>query len=334
MRAAVLTILAGLPLAATKAQGATTAPPCDGPTRAAILAPPSPGDESVRLACSLTLSAGEQIEKRLLLEGPSASGVSLDCAGGSIGRASPPPAFGQFAIEIRSAGPRPGREGGPAWERPSDIAIRHCAILGHIRIWGMGLNGQGEAVKASSHSLGHTERTQGAAPTRITIADSTLTALGGIPLYLGPGVTQVSLRNSQVRGKSSSVAVYLDAESARNTIEGTSFDIATEREVIAVDGSAANRITGNRFVLRGERGVDLYRNCGEGGTVRHQTPSDNLIADNRIRYAGFWHPDFVKVGTREGWRFYCGEDAGYPFGSSADDGDHATGNTVRDNRVE
>ncbi|WP_430911307.1 right-handed parallel beta-helix repeat-containing protein [Methylobacterium sp. sgz302541] len=332
MRHATAATLAGCLLTAIPA--AHAAPPCDDAARKKILAPAVPGDESVRLACSLRLSEGEHVTKRILLEGASASGVAIDCNGARIGRSSPPPAFGQFAIEIRSGGPRPGRDGEPVWERPSDIAIRGCAIDGHIRIWGMGLNGQGEAVKASSHRPGHTERAQAAAPTRIAITDSTLTALGGIPLYLGPGVTQVTLQGSRLRGRSSSVAVYLDAESARNVIDGNDIDVETGRETVAVDGSAGNRITGNRFVLHGQRGIDLYRNCGEGGTVRHQTPSDNLIAENRYRHAGFWRPDFVKVGSREGWRLYCGEDAGYPFGSSLDDGDHATGNVLRGNSQE
>ena len=39
----------------------------------------------------------------------------------------------------------------------------------------------------------------------------------------------------------------------------------------------------------------------------------------------------VVVGAREGRRRYCGDDAGWPFGSSADDGDHATGNVVSGN---
>ncbi len=150
----------------------------------------------------------------------------------------------------------------------------------------MGMNGQGPAVRESSHSLGHTERAQAAAPRRISILGSTLTAYGRIPLYLGPGVTHVTLRDSQIRGTSSATGLYLDAESAENVIADNDFDIRTGREIVAVDGSARNRITGNRFALHGEGGVRLYRNCGEGGTVRHQTPSDNVITGNTFRGVG------------------------------------------------
>ncbi len=40
------------------------------------------------------------------------------------------------------------------------------------------------------------------------------------------------------------------------------------------------------------------------------------------------------VNSRNGWRLTCGEDAGYPFGSSSDNADHGTGNVVEPNRVE
>ncbi|GBU18243.1 MULTISPECIES: right-handed parallel beta-helix repeat-containing protein [Methylobacterium] len=331
--AAVAAMLSG-PAAARASESAPRAPACDGATRAAILAPATPGEAPFPLTCSLRLSPEDKVTRRLLIEGNAGSGVEIDCNGATIGRPTMLPAFGEFVVEIRSKRREAGPDAPVRWERPTDVSLKHCTILGHMRVWGMGLNGQGPALRASSRALGHTERAQAAAPTRITILDSTLTGLGGIPLYVAPGVTALSLRHSQITGASRSVAVYLDAESARNTIEDNSFDIDTAREVVAVDGSAGNRIVGNRFALRGERGINLYRNCGEGGTIRHQTPSDNLIADNRFRYTGFWRPDPIKVGSREGWRLYCAEDSGYPFGSSADNGDNATGNVLSGNVTE
>ena len=72
----------------------------------------------------------------------------------------------------------------PRWDRPEAVTIRGCRIEGSVRVWGMGLNGQGEAVKASSHALGHTERAQAAAPARVSLLESTLTGRAGVPLYL------------------------------------------------------------------------------------------------------------------------------------------------------
>ena len=148
------------------------------------------------------------------------------------------------------------------------------------------------------------------------------------------GSARSTCRQSRVIGRSSSVAVYLDAESARNTLAGNTFEIETGREVIAVDGSARNRILDNRFRIGWRGGIYLYRNCGEGGTVRHQTPSFNTVTGNRFSYGLPLHLPAISVGAREGWWLYCGEDDGFPFGSSADNGDNATDNVVENNVVE
>lgn len=306
------------------------APDCDAATRALILSPRKPGDEAASLTCSLRLGPGERVTRRLLFEGSAASGVVVACDGAAIGPGEAGTSLVDFAVEIRSRPPAPGSS---RWDRPTDVTIKGCAILGHVRIWGMGMNGQGAAVRDSSHSLGHTERAQAAAPARIAILDATITAYGRIPIYLGPGVTGFTLRDSRIMGASSATAVYLDAESADNVIAGNSFDIRTGREVVAIDGSARNRITGNSFALHGEGGVRLYRNCGEGGTVRHQTPSDNVVTGNTFRGAGYFTPPIV-VNSRNGWDIHCWEDSGYPFGSSLDNRDNGTGNVVEPNRSE
>ncbi|BCM86963.1 hypothetical protein NS228_00005 [Methylobacterium indicum] len=307
------------------------AAPCSPSLRARLLSPPAPGDDEVSLTCSLQLSPDDRVLKRIVIEGAAASGLTLDCAGASLGRPNEPVYLGSYTIAIRS---RPPARPGEPWDRPSGIRIRDCTIYGHVRIWGMGENGQGPLLRESSHSLGHTERAQAAAPTDVTITGTSITAAGPIPLYLGPGVTRVTLRGSRLAGRSVSTALYLDAESAENRIEDNDIETETGREAIAVDGSARNRITGNRFTLRGEGGVRLYRNCGEGGTVRHQTPSDNVITENLFRTGGWFAATPIVVNSRNGWRLTCGEDAGYPFGSSVDNRDNGTGNVVAPNTVE
>ena len=186
-----------------------------------------------------------------------------------------------------------------------------------------------------SRREGHTERAQAAAPTRITIRNVEIEAAGVIPIYVAPGATEVTIENCTFRGWTTSVALYLDAESARNVIRDNVFDLRVSREVIAVDGSAENRIENNRFQSVALGGIYLYRNCGEGGTVRHQTPHGNFIADNRFnlhplawRAAGIW------LGSRNGSRPYCHADDGFPFGSSIDNRDFAFGNSVTGNRFE
>lgn len=219
------------------------------------------------------------------------------------------------------------------WNRPTDITIRNLRLRGSIRIFGMGRNGEAEDVRASSLRKGHTARAQAAAPTRIVIENVEIYAEQRIPLHLAPGVTEVRVENCKLMGRSSSTGIYLDAESARNVIRGNRFSLRASREMIAVDSSAENIIEGNHFEQPASGGVYLYRNCGEGGTVRHQTPQRNRIIDNMFgpgrtkpRSYGIW------LGSRNGRRAYCHLDAGYNFGSSADDRDFANDNVVQGNR--
>ena len=218
------------------------------------------------------------------------------------------------------------------WDVPERITIRNGSIRGSIRIFGLGVNGEAPKVRESSHREGHTARAQAAAPRVILLEDLQIEADHRIPLYLGPGVTGVTVRNCTFTGWSTSTTVYLDAESGGNRIEGCTFDERSGREVMAVDGSTTNTIVGNRFLQAGYGGIYLYRNCGEGGTVRHQTPHGNVIENNFFNLEDLRSGSYgIWLGSRQGRRSYCEDDAGYPFGSSIDNRDFADHNTVRGN---
>ncbi|WP_296176811.1 right-handed parallel beta-helix repeat-containing protein [uncultured Brevundimonas sp.] len=279
-----------------------------------------------RLICRAVLTSGQSIRRPLLIEGAEASGAGLDCQGGTVGHAGVATTTRQPTIAIWSR-----RITAAHWSRPTDIRIQNCVIHGAVRVWGMGADGGYDDLRASSRTAAHTATTQGAAPSHIALDRVTIVGTGSIPLYVGPGVTRLSLTHSTLAGRSDATALYLDAESADNRIENNTIAVATRREAVAVDGSARNRITGNRFDLGGRGGVFLYRNCGERGVIRHQTPSDNQITDNVFSGAAQLRPQLVVVGSREGRRAYCSADRGYPWGSSADDGDRATGNIVARN---
>ncbi len=258
--------------------------------------------------------------ERIVLSGRAASGTVIDGGGGWYNGGK----FTELVIRSeRTAG---------GWARPENIAIRNLRLRGSIRIMGLGRNGEAGGVRESSVRTGHTERAQAAAPTRIVISNVVFEACRRIPLYLAPGVTEVTVEHCAFNGWSGSVAVYLDAESGRNAIRGNTFVLRTGREVIAVDGSAGNRIESNRFERIALGGVYLYRNCGEGGTVRHQAPQCNTIAGNRFDTASLgWRSCGIWLGSRNGRRSYRNADAGYPFGSSVDNRDFADDNTVTGN---
>lgn len=283
-------------------------------------------DAPYRLTCRAVLTPGQAIRRPVLIEGGEASGAGLDCRGGAVGRAGVATTTQTPTVAVWSR-----RVTAARWSRPTDVRIANCTVHGAVRIWGMGADGSHDDLRASSRTAEHTATVQAAAPSHIELDRVTIVGTGSIPLYVGPGVTRLSLTNSILTGRSVATALYLDAESADNRIENNAFAVATGREAIAVDGSARNRIIGSRFQLGGRPGIFLYRNCGERGVIRHQTPSDNQITDNVFSGASWLRPRLVVVGAREGRRSYCGADRGYPWGSSADDGDHATGNVVARN---
>jgi hypothetical protein len=224
------------------------------------------------------------------------------------------------------------KEAEKGWDVPERITIRNGRIRGSIRICGLGVNGEAPKVRESSHREGHTSRAQAAAPRAILLEDLQIEADHRIPLYLGPGVTGVTVRNCTFTGWSASTTVYLDAESGGNRIEGCTFNVRSGREVMAVDGSATNTIIGNHFLQVSYGGIYLYRNCGEGGTVRHQTPQGNVIEKNFFNMKDLRSGSYgIWLGSRQGRRSYCEDDAGYPFGSSIDNRDFADQNTVRRN---
>ncbi|QBX39033.1 right-handed parallel beta-helix repeat-containing protein [Brevundimonas sp. S30B] len=284
-------------------------------------------DQPFALRCRARLG-GRSVVRPVRIEGAEASGALLDCGGGSIGRPGQAVTTRSPTVAIWSRDLGDGR-----FSRPRGVALTDCTVHGAVRIWGMGAGESMVSLHAASRRPDHTARAQAAAPTDIALSRVTFAGTGSIPLYVGPGVTRVTVSDSRFTGRSVSTAVYLDAESADNTIRDSSFDLRTGREVIAVDGSARNRIMDNRIALNRMGGVFLYRNCGEDGVIRHQTPSDNRITGNTFTRAAWLVPRAVVVGSREGNRRYCGDDAGWPFGSSADDGDNAAGNVVAGNTV-
>ena len=251
------------------------------------------------------------------LAGSAASGTVIDLQGGWFNEGQP------TEIVIRSV------RKGESWDVPERITLRNGRLRGSIRIFGLGRNGEAPRVRESSVSEGHTERAQAAAPREIVLENLQVEADHRIPLYLGPGVTSVTVKDCTFTGWSISAVAYLDAESADNTIANCTFDCRAAREVIAVDGSAGNTLSGNRFSRASFGGIYLYRNCGEGGTVRHQTPRENSIENNTFDLSALRPGSYgIWLGSRQGRRTYCEADAGYPFGSSIDNHDFADDNVL------
>lgn len=302
---------------------------------AEILAPADDSTPSVKINCRAVLPKGTYISKKIIIEGEVASGALLDCQGGKI---IPLTSKGpKYTVSIRSVLNKDG-----SFSRPSDVTVKNCQISGSLRVYGMAAVAS-EELRQSSYSLGHTKRSQDAAPIRTTLFNLTISGTGSTPIYLSPGVTYTTLENSDIKGKASSVAIYLDAESAHNTIKNNKIHVDTlSREQMAIDGSAHNKIINNYFSGLSTGGIFLYRNCGERGVVRHQTPQHNQIINNVFYYDKYNGPlPAIWLGSRNNFWYkvknffgggYCEEDDGYNFGSSKSNNDYAHYNVVAENQ--
>lgn len=272
------------------AEDEIVAPTCSAAVLSDVLAPASTGHTSVQLRCSLTIprnadGTAKTINKRILITGAAASGVRVDCNGARLVRSAVDGNADRLYISS-------SKLSATSWSRPEDVTVQRCVIEGAVRIAGMGPNGQAPDLRDSSHvDANHTARAQAAAPTRITLSRLTIIGVGRIPLYLAPGVTNVRVEASSIGGVSGGTAVYLDAESANNVFKNNTISTDTQsdsivgpRELVAIDGSAGNLFVGNQFSHLEDGGIFLYRNCGEGGTIRVQSPVWNQFINNRFYY--------------------------------------------------
>lgn len=299
---------------------------CSAKKMKEVLQPATTKKKSVKVNCHLSLKKSDVVTKRLLLKGPAASGVRVNCNNATLdGRGINK---GTDMIRVYSA------KVGDKWQRPENIQIRGCKVYGSARIYGMAKNGEGKHLRVSSKSLGHTQRAQQAAPKNITFDRMQFIGHGRIPLYFSPGVSFSRVTNSVFSGSSISTVIYLDAESYGNVIQGNKITTKTnKRELIAIDGSAGNKVV-NNYLMNAERGgIYLYRNCGEKGTIRHQTPHKNQITNNAFQYKAGWYVNpSIWLGSRQGRRFHCREDRGYRFGSSISNRDFAQNNIIQNNQ--
>ena len=303
---------------------------CTSPEKRLVLQPAVPGDTAVRLRCSLTLDEGEIVTRQIRIIGAEASGLTLRCRGGVIGSPGRRSLnYRKDMIRIRSA-----RLSENKWSRPENVVIDGCTVNGAIRIMGLGPNGQAKGVARSSRRSNHTRFAQASAPTGIILRNLTITGDGRVPVYFAPGVTHSRLVDSTVRGTSISSGIYLDAESAYNTIAGNIFDVSSPREILSIDGSAHNIVVDKLFHTSNLGGIYIYRNCGEGGSARHQKPRFNEIRNNRFLYTAtqatrptIWL-SYKSIGRT---LFLCPQDRDIGFGSGIDNSNFADSNTVAGN---
>jgi len=272
-------------------------------------------DRNVVIDCNLTLKSTDVVTKTLMMSGQPADGVSVNCNGAKI--------VGKHWSDKEAIVVQTGGNHGP-----ENVTVRNCTVEGRVRVGGYG----GGTVNQPNH----TQLIQARSPKNIVFDGMNITAHGADPFYVFSGTLRVTLMNSRIRGSSHGPAVYFDAESAENVLKDNEFDVKTDgREQIAIDGSARNLIVGNRLSGLNNGGIFIYRNCGEGGSIRHQFPADNVILDNIFYYRNYngFRPAVWIASRQNNLPGYCDEDRNGPkLGSNLDNLDHAYRTVAAHNR--
>ncbi len=199
-----------------------------------IRAPATARSSEVFIDRNITLNPNDVITKRLIFEGSDSTGVTFDFNGATLdGGRRGSVNYGRDMIEVRSEVKVRTRNGieGRAWKRPENILVKNGKIIGSVRVWGMGKNGEHPDIRDSSkRDVQHVQRVRMNAPRNIVFDGITITGVGRNPFYFSPGVTYSKLINSEVKGKSDAVGIYLDAESAYNTIENSYVHVETKED--------------------------------------------------------------------------------------------------------
>lgn len=300
--------------------------------------------DSVEIDCDLTLRPGQVVTKRLVMKGPAASGVTIDCNRATLRGEHWLTHFEhpRHTIDVRSVEDPAG-----VWRGAENVTVKDCRIHGSVRVHG--ITTSIAELRRMSWASDHTRTLQAAGSKNIVFENLEIEAYGTNPFYVEDGVTGVTLRGSRLGGRSNGVAIYLDAESAENVIKDNDIGVLNSREQIAIDGSARNLIVGNRISELHTGGIYLYRNCGEHGIIRHQGAQDNVIVDNVFHYRdllGFdrvfdfgdlLHRPAVWIASRQNHLpGYCDDEDDFPgapeIGSNLDHLDHAFRNVVAYNR--
>lgn len=228
------------------------------------------GVSNIFIKCPVNLELSDDITKRVIIKGSSASGTTIDCRGKTLHDSI------RIEPEFKLV------DGKHVFYRPENITVKNCIIKNGFRLRSTDSSQNvSYPLRESSRLTDHVENLQKSSPTKITFENVDVWGGGSVAIYIEPGATNFTLRNSRVYGSTKDVAMYLGIEGKGHVIEGNDFHIySTKREIIAVDGVKNSIIKNNTFHYVRHGGVFLYRNCGEKGIIRHQTPTDNVITGN------------------------------------------------------
>jgi len=341
------------------------APPCEDGNhdseRNEYLGPEGDDGDVPVVTCSLTLNPNERIRRRLALRGGptnegGSNGVVINCQDqlrekdkyGNVKVPSFSSSLGNTEIlgirsnmrivdDIYQKDPATGFYEGA---RVEHVLVQNCTIAGKVVIAGLT---RSDRVEQASHDIqgligdglpNFVERARHIAPRNITFHNVRLIGLKATPLYIHTGVSRFTMVDSIVDGHAGSdPGIYLSPETTENTILNTKLTVRSDsgqrgREQVAVDGSSYNFLIGNTVSGLDDGGYVLFRNCGEQGPIRYNTPSYNVIARNKFIYDDYHLSDLsrdryaVWMSSRNGsyskYNYYCYQDMYEPGTNRSD----------------
>ncbi len=162
-------------------------------------------------------------------------------------------------------------------------------------------------------------------PKNIQVSNTRITASHKTGIYIQRYITGFKLKNSTL--KANDIGLYLESGTQKNIISNsiftkngeTTYDISSrkrtlrikKREAIAIDSSAYNTITDNKFINNAGGAIFLYKNCYENyqdpsSLPRVQYSNFNIIKDNTFsdEPKGVW---IASRQSREMDNFNCGD---------------------------
>lgn len=303
----------------------------------------------VTIDCDITLSSSDVITKLVRFIGSDSDNVTFDCNGAQIFPLQPL----ITSHSIRVATKVTVVNGVEVYDRPENIEIKNCDVYGTVRIHGSGYNPNDLNNYSNNAGPAWVLDVRNTSPRNVVFDNVDITNYWHKDaLYFGEGVTHITYKNSRIYNQTQGVAVYFGFESANNTLENNEIynRSSNDREIVAVDASEYNVITRNWLDGVNNGGIYLYRNCGEGGSIKYTGPRYNEISDNILYYNKYngSNPG-IYVGERTGENIgFCNLDSGWswdisdvPTGlgwdsdwesSSSDDRDFARFNDVDGNR--
>ncbi|MBJ3778385.1 right-handed parallel beta-helix repeat-containing protein [Acuticoccus mangrovi] len=294
------------------------------------------------MGCALALPPAGAAQAARFQVDHTASGTVIDC------KANPRYRNGFDGIDVFSTAD-PDHEGD--WLRPSDVTIRNCEIRGSVQIWGMESRrskaGE-ERMQEASRKPDFTIAMRRIAPTDIRFENCRFKLTRATGIYVDTGASFISVEGStfvydadRLPKQSPTTVIYLNHETTSNRIVNNVFRIrnfrkngeaARRREIIAIDGSSDNVISGNYFLGIELGGIYLYRNCGERGIVRHSLPTNNKIYDNVFIQPADGKGAAIVFGSRR-IRDYCDDDSTSMFGSGKFNQSYVINNYAFDNVI-